>query len=1345
MPSAEPIDSILAAAVEIDSDADRRAYVEQVCAGDADLRRRVDQLIDFHFRAGSFLESPAPGLWSTTEQSVREGPGTVIGPYKLLEQIGEGGFGVVFLAEQQRPVRRRVALKVLKPGMDTKQVVGRFEAERQALALMDHPHIARVFDGGATAEGRPYFVMELVRGVPITEYCDQNHLTPRQRLELFLPVCQAVQHAHQKGIIHRDLKPSNVLVSRHDTTPMVKVIDFGVAKALGQELTDKTLYTGVAQMIGTPLYMSPEQAGMSDLDVDTRSDIYSLGVLLYELLTGTTPFDKERFKAVGYDEMRRIIREEEPPSPSTRLALSTETLTSVSAQRHIEPARLTKLVRGELDWIVMKCLEKDRTRRYETASALAADVQRYLADEPVLACPPSAWYRARKLVRRNSGPVLAAALLVLALVGGIIGTTWGLVRAANARADAATEAAEKEAAQTAAGLSKRFADEKLFASYLDRARALRMSRRPGQRFESLGVLRQAADLARTLGLPDEKFLELRNAAIAALALPDLHPVGPWHPWPADTFASDFGDAHALYARTDHRGNCSVRRMADDGEVCLLDGRGVPAAPHLSRDGRFLAVAHFIVGPGGGEVAVDLWELGPTTARKIRSEEKARCPAFHPHLLQVALAYSDGTIGLFELPSGRPFPRLPAATLTRELGIALHPTEPVVAVCSYFGSVVQLRNLETGKVTATWPQDGRAMSLAWHPDGRTLAVGMETGRIRLYDRATLQVVQTLESDQAVTFVEFNQSGDRLVATGWGQAAEVFDVGTAQKLFVTGPSWGAPRFSRDGRRLAGAIRDGQFGNWQVGDGREYRTLVRRALPTGHTSSAQSPGVSRDGRLVAHAVSDGIGLWDLAGGGELAFIPMPVGLNNRVLFEPPGALLTLGPTGLSRWPVEADPAAPDRLVVGPPVPLPLPPGCALGQSRDGRVIVTCSRAAANEQAYAGGWVLHADRPDPPIPLDRGADIGWIAVSPDGKWVVTVVHLSGVTRIWDARDGRRVKQLAERGAGYPLFSPDSRWLSTDLDGGRLYAVGTWEPGPRIGGVGTFSPDGKLVAVPSGSAIRLVDPATGRDLATLEDPNLESIAGHPVFTPDGTRLIGFINGKVKGLRVWDLRLIRRHLAEMGLDWDAPAYPPDGAENPAVRPPTVEVRPGKPNPPALSREEKARQALAREEKARQAIERFRLAVRANPNDPSACNSLAWTYLTAPEPLRDVRAAVPLAETAVRVQRANPIYGNTLGVAYYRAGRYGEAVEILRANLDRQQDVYLAFDLYFLAMSHHHLEDPARARDYYDWAARWARTHKGRRPEDVEELDMFHVEASDLLGVGRKAVLEIGPPPREVKK
>lgn len=407
------VDSIFSAAVEIESTDERAAYVKRACGDDPELKGRVQKLLDAHFRAGSFLESPASGVDATGKlPEITERPGTIIGRYKLMERIGEGGMGLVYVAEQREPVRRKVALKIIKPGMDTKEVIARFEAERQALALMDHPNIARVLDAGATESGRPYFVMELVRGIPITDYCDQNNLTARERLELFLSVCQAVQHAHQKGVIHRDVKPTNVLVTLHDGRPVPKIIDFGVAKAINQQLTERTVYTRHMQMIGTPLYMSPEQAELSGLDVDTRTDIYALGVLLYELLTGTTPFDKERLREAAYDEVRRIIREEEPPKPSTRISTLGEPATAISAHRKTDPKRLSQLVRGDLDWIVMKALEKDRTRRYETATGFARDVQRHLNDEPVEARAPSTIYRLRKCVRRNKVAVTTSALVL---------------------------------------------------------------------------------------------------------------------------------------------------------------------------------------------------------------------------------------------------------------------------------------------------------------------------------------------------------------------------------------------------------------------------------------------------------------------------------------------------------------------------------------------------------------------------------------------------------------------------------------------------------------------------------------------------------------------------------------------------------------------------------------------------------------------------------------------------------------------------------------------------------------------------------------------------------------------
>ncbi len=435
MPAQSPnVRPIFERALEIASDAERQAYLDGACDAQPELRGKVEALLQAHVAAGSFLGEPAISVNETRPfDPIAEQPGITIGPYKLLEQIGEGGFGVVFMAEQERPVRRRVALKVIKPGMDTRQVIARFEAERQALALMDHPNIAHVLEAGATDSGRPYFVMELVRGIPITQFCDQNRLTVDERLKLFMTVCHAVQHAHQKAIIHRDIKPSNVLVTLHDGQPVAKVIDFGVAKATGQRLTEKTLFTAFAEMIGTPLYMSPEQAEMSGLDVDTRSDIYSLGVLLYEFLTGTTPFDKLLLQRAGYDEIRRVIREEEPPKPSTRISTLGATASMVSTQRKCEPDKLRRLVRGELDWIVMKCLEKDRNRRYDSAGALARDIDRYLRNEPVQACPPSATYRFRKFARRNKVALLISAVAASALVLAL------LVAGAGVRIAALTE------------------------------------------------------------------------------------------------------------------------------------------------------------------------------------------------------------------------------------------------------------------------------------------------------------------------------------------------------------------------------------------------------------------------------------------------------------------------------------------------------------------------------------------------------------------------------------------------------------------------------------------------------------------------------------------------------------------------------------------------------------------------------------------------------------------------------------------------------------------------------------------------------------------------------------------
>jgi serine/threonine protein kinase len=440
------IKELFAAALDLPDPAARQAFLDRECAGDDELRHRLEALLHAHAQPQPALDRPlaavAPAAAEPPDAADGQ-PGMVLaGKYRLVERIGEGGMGSVWVAQQTEPVKRVVAVKLIKAGADSRAVIARFEAERQALALMDHLNIAKVLDAGTTPSGHPFFVMELVKGVPITQYCDAHKLTPRQRLELFVPVCQAVQHAHTKGVIHRDVKPSNVLVALYDDRPAPKVIDFGLAKATGPQLTEETLLTGFGALVGTPQYMSPEQATLNNLDIDTRSDVYSLGVLLYELLTGSTPLERKRLKEAALLEVLRVIREEEPPRPSARLSESKDSLPSISAQRQTEPARLARLVRGELDWIVMKALEKDRSRRYETASAFAADVQRYLADEPVLACPPSAGYRLRKFARRNKAAMTTAALVTVALLLGTAVSIWQAARA-NGERDRAREAGRK--------------------------------------------------------------------------------------------------------------------------------------------------------------------------------------------------------------------------------------------------------------------------------------------------------------------------------------------------------------------------------------------------------------------------------------------------------------------------------------------------------------------------------------------------------------------------------------------------------------------------------------------------------------------------------------------------------------------------------------------------------------------------------------------------------------------------------------------------------------------------------------------------------------------------------------
>ena len=564
-PDRELEDAVFYTALNLSDPAQRKRFLDQACAGQGELRTEVEELLAGEDAAEQLFAKGSAGLGLPAElcegiaaeraqvrevdskPTAEEELGSRVGPYKLLQKLGEGGCGSVYMAEQEQPVRRRVALKIIKLGMDTRSVNARFEAERQALALMDHPNIARVFDAGATETGRPYFVMELVGGEKITEFCDQHHLDAQQRISLLIQVCHAIQHAHQKGIIHRDIKPSNVLVAMHDGIPVPKVIDFGIAKATQGPLTDRTLFTPYEQFIGTPAYMSPEQAERGGLDVDTRSDIYSLGVLLYELLTGKTPFDTRKLMKSGLDEMRWILREKEPPRPSTMLTtLAGSELSALAEQRHVEPPRLISLLKGDLDWIIMKALEKDRQRRYETANGLAMDLRRYLENEPVVARPPSRWYRLRKLVHRNKAVFASGAAVAAALVIGLGTSTWMFFRERQAKQEQALlrEQAERREKMTQAAMlvnQDRLAEADTLA----------------RRISDPPLSFEAASAFRSLGSWHAINGRWRQAAERFITLQKVNSVGSW-----DSISGDFlSTGPALIASGDLDGYERFRREA----------------------------------------------------------------------------------------------------------------------------------------------------------------------------------------------------------------------------------------------------------------------------------------------------------------------------------------------------------------------------------------------------------------------------------------------------------------------------------------------------------------------------------------------------------------------------------------------------------------------------------------------------------------------------------------------------------------------------------------------------------------------------------------------------------------
>ena len=1012
MANADRIIELLHEAKARPAGAERARFLDETCRNDPTLKEQVLSLLEADAGdSGSFLKN---ALLRPSRTLVTEKPGDRIGRYKLLEQIGEGGCGVVYMAEQEEPVRRRVALKVIKLGMDTKSVIARFEAERQALALIDHPNIAKVLDAGATETGRPYFVMELVRGIKITDYCDQNNLSTEQRLKLFTQVCQAIQHAHQKGIIHRDIKPSNILVTVNDGASVPKVIDFGIVKATGQRLTDKTLFTQFHAFIGTPAYISPEQAEMSSVDIDTRSDIYSLGVLLYELLTGRTPFDGESLLRSGLDEMRRTIRDQQPSRPSVRLdTLGVAEATELSAKRQASIPKLAGDVRGDLDWVVMKCLEKDRSRRYETANGLAVDIQRHLTNEPIVARPPSNLYRFQKLVRRNKLAVAATSAVTIALLLGLGISTLMFFKEKQAHQRAVAAEREQEGLRKQAEQTRQQAEARAYAS-------------------DMVFAAQSADSGASLGSV-EKVLSywLVNA-------PGLRG---WEWYYLD------GLCHRdrLTIRGDSKGFFAVawspdgKRLASAGgdhtvrlwnaltghEIMKLQGhKDEVVAVVWSPDGKHLASA-------SKDKTVKVWDA--ETAGEILTlrghSDAPRCVAWSLDGKKLASGGMDQTTRLWDAVTGRVIHTLPGRAVIQAVSWNADGTRLASADDVDASSSVTVWDAVNGKELLT-VREGGVRSVAWSPDDKWLAMGGSASCRRIMDAASGSNTLTVCHAAPAVSVAWSFDGTRVATGSWGDGSvKVWEAMTGQELHSFRGHLGAARsvsWRPDGTQVASASLDGTIRVWDVNHRDRFRTALRQS------SQGISLAWHPDARQLATGGSDGsVRIWDSTRAVESVVLPGHTSCVWRVVWNPTGTMLASGShdgviklwdpkSGTEVWSVQAHPKEVR----------------ALAWSPDGKRL-----ASASDDTTVRVWDLETGRE---LHTLRGhvSAVYSVAWNPDGTRLVSGSWDTKVN-IWNPVTGALVCSLAGHDAPVESvgWSPDGmRIASSDIAG--IFLVHDTTPG---------------------------------------------------------------------------------------------------------------------------------------------------------------------------------------------------------------------------------------------------------------------------------------------------------------
>jgi WD40 repeat protein/serine/threonine protein kinase len=1135
-----------------------------------DIRERVERLLAAH----ADLTAPG-GLENTAETATfpvadpagdADSPsaGSVIADkYTLVQEIGRGGMGTVWLAHQTAPVKRLVAVKLIKPGMDSRTVLGRFETERQALALMDHPNIAKVFDGGTTDGGRPFFAMEVVRGRPITEFCDGRHLTPRERLELFVPVCDAVQHAHQKGIIHRDLKPRNVLVALYDGKPIPKVIDFGIAKAIGPQPFDQTLLTGFGEIVGTPEYMSPEQAELTQLDIDTRTDIYALGALLYELLTGTTPLDRKQLRAAAVFEMLRQVRETDPPRPSDRLS-SSDALPSIAANRQMEPQQLSRLVKRELDWIVMKCLEKDRTRRYETANGLARDVQRYLANEPVEARPSSVGYRARKFVRRNRGPVLAASLAVLCLLAGVVGTSFGLVEARRQRndAEAARAAGQEDRDKAIAALGREHAALAARTAALDAVAAEKR-----QTDLALERERQTAYLHRvTLAHREWQMNDPVRAAELLDGCPQDLRAWEWyyvrgllhtelvafrgHKRQVTGVAFDPAGAQVTSADASA---VTVWNAGTGAEALTLPKRENTAwsgawSVAYSPDGKWLATGGFQT------VAVRDARTGKEVWSARGHDSLVRGIVFSPDGKRVATASgiqhdpqrrdSGGEVKVWDTATGREHLRMPVRSTWANC-VAFSPDGRFIAAGA--GEVAVLAppvptevlvwDADSGKEVVALKGHGFwVLGVAFSPDSQRLAAAGADRTVRVWDVPSGQAVHTLRGHtEWVRAVAFTPDGTELVSAGDDRVIRVWDAATGlERRAVRGHTRPviALAINREGTRLASASGDDRAGGdvrvWDLNadqTARAYRDDGGRVTavafdPGGRrfASTSESMSSARPGQVLVREVESGRTTLKLAGR-LMGF--------TAVRFAATGEFLAAGgDQGVNLWNPETGTALPTlRVRVFPMGGLAVSPdGKTIAAVRNGGVTLWDRASGQEVRAFAAHTINVTDVAFSPNgkQLATSSWGGWFARKVDGK--ERTEKLPNEVKVWDAETGQEIRTLPGGGLGL-AYSADGKALVSGSQEGpvTVWDTATWEVRAALRGHAgvvrgvAFSPDGGRVVTAGGDrTVRLWDAATGQEAMALRghDEPVSAVA----FSPDGRYIVsgGGESGKPGQVRVWD-------------------------------------------------------------------------------------------------------------------------------------------------------------------------------------------------------------------------------------